>query len=384
MFLAVVRDNDLRNSAGGDDFLHKLALMIGTQNEPQILDRVIADVSEHADESFVFSILTALGDGLHRDGSTLNVRDIPELDEIFQRAILIAQDEKQEQAKRIHAIELIGLTSMERGSPILLPLLEPDESQAINLAAIESLDRYQQTDITEQVLRQWPGYTPRVRQQVLTYLLARPERTQLLLTAIKDEQVASTELASTQIRSLQSHSDSRIQQQAQALFDVRNEERQQVITSYTPALNLEGNPERGASIFRARCSSCHRMDEEGYAVGPDLYSLGRRKAELLVDIIDPNRNISPENVVRTVETSDGRTVSGIVTSETATSVTLRSNVDTEFELLRSNITNMRSLEQSLMPQGLEEGLTHQEMADLMEFIISRTDQQIPYYQQEEE
>lgn len=368
MFKVVISDKTLRNSVGGAEFLQKLALMLGTQNEPQMVNKVISYVSDFSEESSVFALISALGNGLHRVNSSLNLKNTPELALIFQRAALVAQDGKQAEAERILAIQLINLTSMDEAVSILLPLLDPDEPQAINLAAIESLGRYKGTEIADKVLQKWPLFTPRVRRQVLTFLLARPERSKLLLEAIEDDAVASTELTSTQTRFLRSHSDSLIKQQARRILEVSNSARQEVINSYSSALELEGNPSSGLNIYRAKCSSCHRVGEEGYAIGPDLASLGSRKAKLLVDIIDPNRDVSPSHLLHTVIANDGENLVGIVTSETTISITMQRNFGGEIELLRSNIAQIHTSEQSLMPDGLEVGLTHQEMADLLEFI----------------
>jgi putative heme-binding domain-containing protein len=70
-----------------------------------------------------------------------------------------------------------------------------------------------------------------------------------------------------------------------------------------------------------------------------------------------------------VETKDGRSVTGIMQNETETSVTLRPPFGQASTLLRSNITRIQGLEQSMMPDGLEEGLSLQDMADLLQFIL---------------
>ncbi|MEX2565276.1 MAG: PVC-type heme-binding CxxCH protein [Cyclobacteriaceae bacterium] len=367
MFLAVSSDNTMRNSNGGDEFLRKLALMIGTQNDPEVVDIVIENVSDHKEESSVFELVTALGNGLLRSGNPLNFKDNPKLDLVFHRAAEVIQKGKQE-SERIQAIQLIGLATVDQAIPLLIPFLEPEESQEINLAVIESLGRFEGTEIAKVLIMKWAIFTPKVRRNVLEFMLARPERIKLLLNAIEEDKIASTELASTQIRFLQSHSDSNIKERALRILEGSNIERQEVINSFISALDIEGDISSGLNIYRAKCSSCHRIGDEGYAIGPDLATLGSRKAKLLVDIIDPNRDVSPNHLLHTIETNDGESLIGIVTSETTTSITLRRNFGDEIELLRSNIATIQSSEQSLMPDGLEAGMTPQEMANLLEFI----------------
>lgn len=368
MFSEIISDNSLVNSEGGREFLQKLSLMIGTQNEPGVVNKVVNNISKVSEESLVFGLTTSLGKGLQRDGNSSNFNDSPELGIIFQRAGLVAQNNKQEQSERITAIQLLSLTDTEKALSLLLPLLNPSEPQEISLAAIESLGSFKSKEIADEVVQKWSVFTPRVRRQVLSYLLARPERSELLLDAIEGEVIAETELASTQIRFLRTHSDSLIRQQALKIFETDNSGRQEIINSYASALNLQGDPLKGVEIYREKCSSCHQVGDEGYAIGPDLSSLGSRKAKLLVDIIDPNRDVSPDHLLHTVVTNEGETLVGIVTSETTNSITLSGNFGDEIELLRSNISMISSSEESLMPNGLEVGLNQQEMANLLEFV----------------
>ena len=82
----------------------------------------------------------------------------------------------------------------------------------------------------------------------------------------------------------------------------------------------------------------------------------------------------PKYVNYLAETADGESVTGLVAMETDSAVVLRQPNDGQATLLRSNITQLRSLGQSVMPEGLEEGLKAQDLADLMEYILSAKNQ----------
>ena len=92
----------------------------------------------------------------------------------------------------------------------------------------------------------------------------------------------------------------------------------------------------------------------GNAVGPNLASVRRKTPEeLLISILDPNREVSPEYLEYTVALDDGRVVTGLVAAETPTSVTLRGREGTEQTILRGNIDEIAGTGKSLMPEGLE-------------------------------
>jgi putative heme-binding domain-containing protein len=94
------------------------------------------------------------------------------------------------------------------------------------------------------------------------------------------------------------------------------------------------------------------------------------KEKLLVNILDPNREVPPNYFAYVVDTKEGDSYTGLIVNETASSVTVRQPLGNEVVVPRSQIAKMQASRLSLMPEGLEEGLTHEDLADLVEFIFS--------------
>jgi putative heme-binding domain-containing protein len=90
---------------------------------------------------------------------------------------------------------------------------------------------------------------------------------------------------------------------------------------------------------------------------------------MLTHLLDPNRTVDARYRLYLVETKDGRSVTGVIQNEDQTSVTLRQPFGQASTLMRSNISRLQSLEQSMMPDGLEDGLSLQDMADLLQFVL---------------
>jgi putative heme-binding domain-containing protein len=104
-------------------------------------------------------------------------------------------------------------------------------------------------------------------------------------------------------------------------------------------------------------------------VGPDLSGIaGRAPDALLIDILDPNREVAPDFVTLSVATTRGQVVSGLLVEETATTLKLRRAEGVDETVLRSEIDELRSTGRSLMPEGLEQSISLQEMADLIAFL----------------
>jgi putative heme-binding domain-containing protein len=104
-------------------------------------------------------------------------------------------------------------------------------------------------------------------------------------------------------------------------------------------------------------------------VGPDLSGVSARPAEaLLIDLLDPNRQVTPNFVTYTAITQQGQVLSGLIASETASGVTLRRAEGAQDFVLRDQIDQLRATGKSLMPEGIEQSLTAQDIADLLDFL----------------
>lgn len=111
------------------------------------------------------------------------------------------------------------------------------------------------------------------------------------------------------------------------------------------------------------------MGTVGFAVGPDLTEISRKGAEtLLSDLFDPNAAVNTEYLGYTIDDEEGDVFTGIVTLETEALVTLRQSGGQDLVIPRTRITSMSSSGLSLMPEGLEIGLSLQDVADLLSFL----------------
>ena len=138
-----------------------------------------------------------------------------------------------------------------------------------------------------------------------------------------------------------------------------------------------GDVEAGRRVFEsswAACSKCHRIEGEGGSVGPDLSTIGRasKREKLVASILQPSRDIAPQFAQHLVETREGESYSGRVLGTDADgSLTLVTGEGQAVFLPKSQMTEQRILTLSIMPDGLLDGLSVQDFADLMAFLESR-------------
>ena len=132
---------------------------------------------------------------------------------------------------------------------------------------------------------------------------------------------------------------------------------------------MAGNRERGREVFAKVCATCHQAEGRGIDVGPNLATVTNRSPEdLLVHILDPNREVAPNFVNYNVATVQGRVISGIITEESASAIVVKRSEAATDVIPREQIEQVESTGVSLMPEGLEKGLSVQDFADLIAFV----------------
>jgi putative membrane-bound dehydrogenase-like protein len=292
---------------------------------------------------------------------------------LFTRAAVVAQDDRADPAERLSAARLLGYAPFPTAAPALQSLLGPRQPGELQLAAVRALSLQDDPSVGRLLLDPWPSYTPAVRREVLEGVFARKDRLPALFKSLKDKKVALGQLEPFRVQQLRAHPDPDLRAQAATLLaGLAATDRQKVVEAYQPALDLKADAYRGRAVFKKTCATCHRLEGVGIEVGPDLLSALRNKSrqQLLVDIFDPSREVDPRYINYLVTTKPGRAYSGLMASETATSLTLRRAEKAEDTILRAEIEEIQATSKSLMPENLEQQLSKQDAADVIAYLQS--------------
>lgn len=153
--------------------------------------------------------------------------------------------------------------------------------------------------------------------------------------------------------------------------------REQILAEYKSVATLNGSPEKGAEVFAANCAACHQFNGAGHNVGPDLAPLRGKDVDYFVkNILDPNAAIEPRFVSYSIDLEDDRSLTGIIRVETANNMTVVSGNGVTVSVPRAEIIDVRPSALSMMPEGLEQAINPQQMADLIAYIHSGTTRKI--------
>ncbi len=280
-------------------------------------------------------------------------------EQLRRRLVKLARRADAPPRQRTLAVRSLRLWQPWNGMAELIQgLFSSDSPPQLRVAAVELAGGIDDPKLLEALLARWSEETPAVRRALLRLGLASDHGRRTLLHLARAGRVAPRELMTLWPEARKQLAD---------LLD--RSSRAAVVAKYRYVLDLPTDRERGRKAFEKHCQKCHTVEGVGSRVGPELLGVRKRSPEaLLSDILDPNAAVDPAYVNHVVLTKDGQVFSGIVIAETAGAITLRSAEGEQRTIPREDIEAIRATGQSLMPEGLEEQLTPQELADIIRYL----------------
>jgi putative membrane-bound dehydrogenase-like protein len=275
------------------------------------------------------------------------------------------------------ARELTGYRSTDTATvEAVLEQITPRTPPEVALGFLQALQVSEAPGAGKLILERLPGLTPATRAAGLTLLLSRPEWTRALLDGAEKNQVRLVDLSLDQQRALSEHPDFRIRRQARALLSrggaLPNPDRQKVLEEFLPLTQEKGDPVAGKTVFLNQCAKCHVHGTEGTRIGPDLTGMAvHTKDHLLTDILDPSRSVEANFRAYTVSTKAGRIFTGLLASESKTTIELFDAEGKKQTILRQDIDELVATNKSLMPDGFEKQVSRKDLTDLLEFLTQR-------------
>jgi putative membrane-bound dehydrogenase-like protein len=374
MLAILAGDARFRNRPESGAILSQLAIMIGVQGRLA----EVAQVIEFLDRSdlnaqLIFSLMSDLGEGLHRTRSSLSLVDASgRLRRFYAQALNASVDGSLVNLLRVQAIRLLGQSpyTFLDVADLLFLIVGSGETQEIQSATIDTLVKYSDSQVLPNFLARWRALSPALRAQAVAGLLRLDPRVPAVLSALENGSIQRDDVSSDLVNFLRTHRDPAIQRRAVALFGPLPVTRTDMIARFKPALTMRADARRGTELFTARCAACHTPRPGSPPAAPELPIAGS-KDKVLGAILNPNLGVHAAYRPRAIETRAGETFIGLVNDDRPDTIVV-SRRDGSREIWPvSNIASTEPQSWSWMPMGLEEGLTPQSMADLLEFVSNR-------------
>ena len=282
-----------------------------------------------------------------------------------------AQDASASVDQRRAAIGLLAYSTFDAVGKGLLGLVDSSRPEAVRASAVSALGSLRDERVAEELLapKRFSTYTPALRDEVLSSLFSQAQQIPRVLSALESGRVPASAIDALRRRQLTQSKDPEIHRRAEKVFGAVAGDRAKVYEEYKSVVSLPPDPAHGRAVFKRECAQCHRLDQEGFSVGPDLFGVRNQPKEaILLHLLVPDQEITQGFSAYNVVTKDGRVLTGLIASETPTSLTLRQPLGKEVSVLRDEVEELGVSTLSLMPQGLEKNINRQDFADLLAYL----------------
>lgn len=252
----------------------------------------------------------------------------------------------------------------------ILPELLKDAS--VRQEAIRAVAAFNSVNLGRQLLADYPGYSAAEKTEAIMTLSSRPAYGGLLTKAIADNLVPRKDVPVYAARQLLRVVGSGFVE-VWGPIEQQNVSLRQDYEKYRRLLNdkaLSGaNLAEGKKLFVTTCGPCHKMYGEGGDLGPDITGSNRTNLDyLLTNILEPSADIQDDYKMVVITTRDGRTYAGTVASENSANLTLKVVGQDPVVIAKSTIQSREVTPVSMMPPGLLEALSEQEVINLVAFL----------------
>jgi len=352
--------NHLRSDASIDPdralFLMADSLRGSNQLEaPKQFDSVTAHVRNRSNQRYVDQLAGIFGDP-----------------KIFARMRATLIDQSLPFSERMAAFEFLKTgEDKECASEFIKLLNEPKFRSQV----IPTLGRFDEPQVARVLLAMMPTLPTKERFVAFAALAAQPKLARELLLSIRDGKVDGSPLNALHVRQMHNLADKEV---SALLGDVwgqvteSSEIAKANITKYTKLYSeaplWAHKASSGKEIYDRLCVSCHVMKGEGTAIGPELTGSGKNGSRYFIEnIVDPNAVIGEAFQLNIVTKRDGTVLSGMPVNESDESLTLRTVTDA-VTVPTAEIKSRNILAQSMMPPGLLETLSKEEVVDLIKYL----------------
>ncbi len=296
-------------------------------------------------------------------------------EQAVEAALARILDATVDSTERLTLVRAFGELRTEAAVEPLLGLVESGVELEVRRAGLVALGAIGGEAVGRELVGLLDRFPTPLQEAAVEVVLSRSQWMEYFVRSIVEGRVARGFLSSERLRELQEQSTSDVKDLLARLEDGSDEpDPKEDVWSDAAAIRRvldeePGDPYAGEQHFLTRCGTCHRLFFKGGNLGPDLTHYQRDNLEtMLTSIVDPNAEIREGFEYVSLETKDGRTLSGFLVDQDARRVVLRTLVGEDVRVERDGLVSVSGRGRSLMPEGLLGGLDPQGLRDLFAFL----------------
>jgi putative heme-binding domain-containing protein len=311
--------------------------------------------------------------------ATVGIKDLgPGLTKIQKELSDVFANESESDSNRIAAAKQSVVLQPDNGDIVesILEQLTAQSSPEFSNGMLQTLGSSRSKGIAAILIERSRSLPPDFRKNAIRLMLSRPSTTLELLDAIEAGKLSFSDLQLDQKQALRDHPDATVKSRTIAMMKssggVPNSDRQKVLDAWIDITKESGDVANGKAMYQKHCALCHIHGDMGVSIGPNLTGMAvHPKAELLMNIIDPSRSVEGNFRTYSIRTVDSLVLTGMLASESKTSIELINSQGKKEVVLREDIEALVASQKSLMPEGFEGQMSRKEMTDLLEFLTSK-------------
>jgi putative membrane-bound dehydrogenase-like protein len=268
-----------------------------------------------------------------------------------------------------NALALLSLSKNKLYSDKIISTVVESNNDALQQASLNALPKILDPEKISKINKSYKNFTVDSKKIWIKYLMERYDRTQVLLAELEKGNISQKDLEWPQMVHLMNYYETKTRNKARQLLSL-NEDRKAILQKYLTANNLMGNANNGKKIFVENCTSCHQINGiEGVDFGPNLSTLRSRNANsIITEIINPNNSIADKYGAWDIELNNGNKINGILIAENKNEIFIKTLGGIVRTINNSEIKSKNISKYSMMPNGLENAINVEQMADLIAFI----------------
>lgn len=367
------------------------------EHSPKALELLVAALVQSSDAAVDQDVLTGVLEGLEgkrrlampRNWRRAYVRLIDSVDRsVREKTMELAarfndQDAIGALARRIGSRDddpsvrndAVRILAANRVETLPRLLLEQLDDSAVRKQVLQSLAVYDDVEIAGEILSVYPELNAEEKQLALATLSSRAVWATRLMSNLESGRIPPSELTAFAARQIRSLGSTELTSRLNACWGKVREtpkDRARQIATFkkwlTPEVIRSADLGNGKAVFTKHCASCHKFFGEGGSVGPDITGAQRTNIDyMLENIVDPSASVAKDYQMHVIQTDDGRVVTGLIESESDGVLTLQTATE-KIKIATESIELRKTSEESVMPNGLLDSLSEQQVRDLFRYL----------------
>lgn len=293
--------------------------------------------------------------------------------EAIMASLKTAGDTHKPVNERIEAVRQLALTQPPQALLTCLTIItSASEPLQLRIEAARGIGSIDQARVPGDVIAQWKNYPAPLRAELVNTLRSRKPWAKAMLEALGSKAISRSDLNDNVALAIRQFKDKELNALLEKHYGVFRDSPAEIdallakLRREVPA--APGNAVNGKAVFAKHCLQCHKFEGQGHDVGPNLDGAERSMEYLLVNVVDPNRVVGTPYFSRTILLKNGKLITGILAEEDATTIRLKRENAVIEVIVKADIEEQTTSTKSLMPEGLPNNMTLQELRDLIGYL----------------